>query len=129
MKSGSVQEMYDLIKEKILLDGTTQSVKYGETFRDRSGRLDIINFYEMARPQNFIMGCDETKLGIKIIRESINDDVRKRQKRIPNVAGDGEEHSIIWGLSITMESATFMGKNFQNNQNSIRNIADLTLQV
>ena len=54
----------------------------------------------------------------------------KRQKRISNVAGDEEEHSIIWGMfmAVTMESATFMGKNFQNNQNSIVNTADLTFK-
>ena len=31
-------------------------------------------------------------------------------------------------MAVTMESATFMGKNFQNNQNSIVNTADLTLK-
>ena len=29
-------------------------------------------------------------------------------------------------MAVTLESATFMGKNFQNNQNSIVNTADLT---
>ena len=53
----------------------------------------------------------------------------KDTKRI-SVAGQGEEHSIIWGMfmAVTMESATFMGKNFQENQNSIVNITDLTLK-
>ena len=31
-------------------------------------------------------------------------------------------------MSVTMESAVFMGNNFQNNQNSIVNTADLTLK-
>ena len=31
-------------------------------------------------------------------------------------------------LAVTMESAVFMGKNVQNNQNSIVNTADLTLK-
>ena len=31
-------------------------------------------------------------------------------------------------MAVTMESATFMGKNFQDNQNSIVNTADLTLK-
>ena len=31
-------------------------------------------------------------------------------------------------MSVTMESAVFMVKNFQNNQNSIVNTADLTLK-
>ena len=60
----------------------------------------------------------------------VNDQVRKRQKRISNVTGNGEEHSMIWGMfmAVTMESATFMGKNFQNNRNSIANTTDLTLK-
>ena len=28
----------------------------------------------------------------------VNDQVRKRQKRISNVTGDGEKHSMIWGM-------------------------------
>ena len=37
----------------------------------------------------------------------VNDQVRKRQKRISNVAEDGEKHSIICGMfmTVTMESA------------------------
>ena len=31
-------------------------------------------------------------------------------------------------MAVTMESAIFMGKNFQNNQNSIVNTVDLTLE-
>ena len=31
-------------------------------------------------------------------------------------------------MAVTMESAVFMGKNFQNNQNSIMNTTDLTLK-
>ena len=54
----------------------------------------------------------------------------KRQKRMSDVTGEGEEHSIIWRMcmAVTMESAVFMGKNFQDNQNSIVNTADLTLK-
>ena len=60
----------------------------------------------------------------------MNDQVWKRQKRISNVAGDAEEHSMIWGMfmAVTMESAVFMGNNFQNHRNSIVNTADLTLE-
>ena len=86
--------------EEILLDGTAQSVSNGETLRDRSGRPDNINSQEVARPQNFVMGNDETELELSIDSRSfvnrVNDQVRKRQKRISNVTGDGEEHSIIW---------------------------------
>ena len=35
----------------------------------------------------------------------VNDQVRKRQKRISNVTEDGEKHSMIWGMfmTVTME--------------------------
>ena len=86
--------------EEILLDGTAQSVRYGETLRDRSGRPDYINSQEVARPQNFIIGNDETELELSLESRSfvnrVNDQVRKRQKRISNVTGNGQEHSIIW---------------------------------
>ena len=110
--------------EEILLDGTAQSVRNGETLRDRSGRLDNINSQEMASPQNFVMGNDEAELELSVESRSfvnrVSDQVRKRQKRISNVAQDGEEHSMIWRMlmAVTMESALFMGKNFQNNHNS-----------
>ena len=47
-----------------------------------------------------------------------------------NVAALGEEHSIIWGMfmAATMNAATFTGKNFMDNPNSIMNSADLTLK-
>ena len=60
----------------------------------------------------------------------VNDQVRKRQKRISNVTEDGEKHSMIWVMfmSVTMESAVSMGKNYLNNCHSIANITDLTLK-
>ena len=86
--------------EEILLDGTAQSVRYGEPLRDRSGQPDNINSQEVANSQNFIMGRDTTELELSVESRSfvnqVNDQVRKRQKRISNVAGEGEEHSIIW---------------------------------
>ena len=56
--------------------------------------------------------------------------MRKRKKRMSNVADSGEEHPIIWGMCVvaTMNAATFMRKNFLNNQNSIKNSTDLTLK-
>ena len=60
----------------------------------------------------------------------VNDQVRKRHKRISNVTEDGEKHSMIWGMfmTVTMESAVFMGKNHLNNCQSIANTKDLTLR-
>ena len=77
--------------EEILLDGTAQPVRYGETLRDRSGGPGNINFQEVANSQIFIMGSDATEFVNRV-----NDQVRKRQKRMSNVVGEGEEHSIIW---------------------------------
>ena len=39
-----------------------------------------------------------------------------------NVADSGEEHSIIWGMfmAVTMNAATFMGKNFLDNQKRLK---------
>ena len=81
------------------------------------------------------MGSDTTELELTVESRSfvnrVNDQVRKRQKRISNVAREGEEHSIIWGMfkAVTMESAKHSWeKNFQNNRNSVANTTDLTLK-
>ena len=74
-----------------LLDGTAQSVRNEGLFRDRSGQLDDVNSQDEADSQNFIMGSDATEF-----LNRVNDDVRNRQKRMSNVAGEGEEHSKIW---------------------------------
>ena len=108
-----------------LLDGDAQSVMYGEMLRDRSRQLDKIKFQEVADSANFVMGRDAAEFVNKV-----NDQVRQRQRRMSNVAGSGEEHSLIWVMFVaaTMNAATFMGKNFQDNQNSIMNTTDLTLK-
>ena len=89
-----------LITKKFFSTETAQSVRYGETLLDRSGRPDKVNSQEVARPQNFIMGNDTTVLELSVESRSfvnrVNDQVRKRQKRISNVAGEGEENSIVW---------------------------------
>ena len=72
--------------EEILLDGTAQSVRYGETLRDRSGRSDNINSQEVANSQNFNMGNDGKELELSVESRSfvnrVDDQVRKRQQRI-----------------------------------------------
>ena len=77
--------------EKILLDGTAQSVRYGGIIRDRSVQPDNVNSKEVADSTNFVMGTDAAEFVNKV-----NEQVRKRQRRMSNVAGTGEEHSIIW---------------------------------
>ena len=104
---------------------SSQEWKSEVTAHDRSGQPDKINFQEVADSANSVMGSDAAEFV-----NQVNDQVRKRQKRMSNVAGSGEEHSIIWGMfmAATMNAATFMGKNFQENQNSIMNTTDLTLK-
>ena len=119
--------------EEILLDGTAQSVRNEESLRERSGRL-VFSSQEEERPQQFVIGNDETELELSVESRSfvnrVNDQVRKRQKRISDVTEDGEKHSMIWGMfmAVTKESAVFMGKNYQNNCHSIANTTDLTLK-
>ena len=109
--------------EDALLDGNAQSVRYGEIIHD--GQLDSANYQEEADFENFVMGSDAAEFVNKV-----KDQVRKRQKRMSNVADSGEEHSIIWGMFMvaTMNAATFMVKFFMENQNSIMNSTDLTLK-
>ena len=80
---------------------------------------------EHAYFENFVMGSDAAEFVNKI-----KDQVRNRQKRMSNVAESGDEHSIIWRMfmATTLNAATFMGKNFLDNQNSIKNSTDLTLK-
>ena len=111
--------------EEPLLDGNAQSVRYGEIIHDGSGQPDSVNYQEEAESETFVMGSDAAEFVNKV-----KDQVRKRQKRMSNVADSGEEHSIIWGMfmATTMNAATFMGKNFMDIQNSIMNSRNLTLK-
>ena len=80
-------------------DGTAQSVVNEVIPGERSGRPDVDPQRE-ARPQQFVIGNDETELELSVESRSfvnrVNDQVRKRQKRFPNVTEDGEKHSMIW---------------------------------
>ena len=111
--------------EEPLLDGNAQSVRYGEKNHDGSGQPDSVNYQEEAESENFVMGSDAAEFVNKV-----KDQVRKRQKRMSNVADSGEEHSIILGMfmAATMNAPTFMGKNFVEIQNSVMNSRDLTLK-
>ena len=75
----------------VLLDGNAQSVRYGEMIHDGSEKPDNVNYQEAAESETFVMGSDEAEFVNKV-----KDQVRKRQKRMSNVADSGEEHSIIW---------------------------------
>ena len=89
------------------------------------GKLEKVNSQEGADSKTFVMGSDAAEFVKKV-----KDQVRKRKKRMSNIAESGEEHSIIWGMfmAATMNAATFMGKNFSTIQNFIMNSEDLTLK-
>ena len=53
-------------------------------------QLESVNYLEEAESETFVMGSDAAEFLNKV-----KDQVRKRQKRMLNVAGSGEEHSII----------------------------------
>ena len=74
-----------------LLDGDAQSVRYRGILRDRSGQPDSANSQEVADSANFVMGSDAAEFVNKV-----KDQERNRHQRMSNVAGSGEEHSIIW---------------------------------
>ena len=102
-------------------DGTAQSVVSEVIPRERSGRPDV-DPQRGARRQQLIIGNDETELELSVESRSfvnwVNDQVRKRQKRISNVTEDGKKHSMIWGMFMTvkMESPVFKGKNVNPSQ-------------
>ena len=73
--------------EEPLLDGNTESARYGEIIHDGSGKLDSVNYQEEADSETFVMGSDAAEFVNKV-----KDQVRKRQKRMSNVADSGEEH-------------------------------------
>ena len=62
------------------------------------------------------MGNNETELELSVESRTfvnrVNDQVRKRQKRISNVAEDGEEHSMIRGMfmAVTIGISGIHGK-------------------
>ena len=66
--------------------------------KDRGDPMLILK--EKQGHNNLIIGNDETELELSVDSRSfvnrVNDQVRKRQKRILNVTQDGEKHSIIW---------------------------------
>ena len=68
---------------------------------------------------------------MKIFRESGDWSSAKKTEEFPTFQEMEKNIFFNWWMSmaVTMESAVLMGKNFQNNQNSIVNTADLTKQM
>ena len=83
----------------------------------------------------FVIEDDETEselsLASRSFLHSVNDQVRKRQKRSSTDATeDSEEHSVIWGMfmSSTLQASVFTGKNYSDNWHYIKNSEDLTMK-
>ena len=74
-----------------LLDGGAQSVRYRGRLHDGSGKPDSAVSQDVADSEIFVMGNDAAEFVNKV-----KDQVRKRHKRMSNVADSGQEHSIIW---------------------------------
>ena len=105
-----------------------------EETHDRTG-TPVVCPQRGAMPQQFIVGDDETELdwslGSRSFLDRVNDQVRKRQKRSSmNVTENNKKHSVIWGMfmSVTLESTLFMGKNYSDDQHSIKITTDLTMK-
>ena len=78
----------------------SQEWKADEFMDDRTVKL-VVGPQRGARPQQFIIGDDETELelslGSRSFWDRVNDQVRKRQKRSSmNVTENDEKHSVIW---------------------------------
>ena len=72
--------------EEPLLDGNAHSVRHEEMTHDGSGQPDSTNSQEVADSETFVMGSDAAEFVNKV-----KDQVRKRQKRMSNVADSSEE--------------------------------------
>ena len=81
--------------EEPLLDGNAQSVRYGETIHDGSEKPESGNYQEEAESEIFVMGSDAAEIVNKV-----QDQVRKRQKRMSNVADSGEKKAFnnLWNV-------------------------------
>ena len=102
--------------------------------RDRPGQPVVIP-QRGARPQQFIIGNDETELELTVESRSfvnrVNDQVWKRQKTILNECYRRRRKTFYYMekfMSVIMESAVFMGRDYLNNCHSIPNTKDLTLK-
>ena len=73
-----------------------------------------------------VIGNDEAEFELSVESRSfvnwVNDQVRKRQKRISNVTENEEKHSMIWRMfmTVTLESAAFMRKKSRTIVNPLR---------
>ena len=87
-----------------------------------------------ARPQQFIIGNDETELELTVESRSfvnrVNDQVRKRQKRSSmNVTEDGENILLYWNVHVCNNRiSSIHGKELPEQLSFHREYKDLTLK-
>ena len=113
--------------EETLHDGTAQSVVNEVMPRDRPVRPDI-DCQGGAWPQQFVIGNDEVELELSVESRSfvnrVNDQVRKDRNEFQML--QKMEKNIF--MTVTTQSAIFMGKNYLYNCQSVANTTDLTLK-
>ena len=80
---------------------------------------------EKAYFENFVMSSDAAEFVNKVKVQ-----VRNRQKRMSSIAESCDEHSIIWGMfmTTTLNTATFMRKNFSTVQSVVKNHESFTFK-
>ena len=90
---------------------------------------------DLGTAHQFVIEDDEAESELSVESRSVlhrvNDQVRKRQKQSSKDAThDSDKHSVIWGMfmSSTMQASIFMGKNYLENCQSIKNTEDLTMK-
>ena len=73
----------------------------------------------------------EMSLESRSFLHRVNDQVRKRQNQSSKDATkDSDKHSVIWRMfmSSTLQASVFMGKNYSDNLQSIKNTEHLTFK-
>ena len=112
-------------REEPLLGRNAHSVRYGEMIHDGSGKSEKLNYQDEADSETFVMGSDAAEFVNKV-----KDQVRNRQKRMSSIAESCDEHSIIWEMfmTTTLNTATFMGKNFSTIPSVVKNHESLILK-
>ena len=138
LKSGKLRPVRQvrLDHEEILLDGTAQSVRYGEPLRDRSGQqLDNFNSQEVANSQNFIMGSDATEFVNRVndqVRKKTEKNVQRYRRRrrtfyyLWNVHGCNDEFSDIHGEEFPIQSEFYCEHYRSHTEANVRHICKMS---
>ena len=110
-----------------LPDGNAQSVRYGETKHDGSGKPESVNYQEEAESETFVMGSDAAEFV-----NNVKDQVRKRQKRMSNVADSGEKafNNLVNVHGCDDECGHIHGKEFlRDSKFHVKQMFDITAKL